>query len=78
MWITSKCAGNRTNPRTAGNRSTRTVIRYFSDRSLDQTYEHFLQPSRKFFIHASNLAEQSVNHNPESPREFGGVQFSDE
>jgi len=37
-----------------------------------------MQPSRKFFIHASNLAQQSVNHDPESPREFGGVQQSDE
>jgi len=49
-----------------------------SARRLDQTYERFLQPSGKFLIHASNLAKHCVNHDPESSREFGGVQLPDE
>jgi hypothetical protein len=52
--------------------------RYFLTRSLDQTCERFLQPSGKFLIDASNLAQQSLNRNPESPREFGSVQLPDE
>ena len=35
-----------------------------------------LQPFGKFLIDASNLAQQSADHNPEGPREFGGVQLS--
>lgn len=54
------------------------TLRYFSARGLGQMCERSLQPSCKFLIQASNLAQQSANHNPESPREFGGVQLPDE
>ena len=40
-------------------------------------HKRFLQLSCKSLIHASNLTQQSVNRNPESPREFGGVQLPD-
>jgi hypothetical protein len=40
--------------------------------------ERFVQAPCKVLIRASNLAKQSVNHDPESPREFGGVEFPDE
>ena len=43
-----------------------------------QTCERFLQASRKLVIRISNLAKQSLNHDSESPREFGGVQLLDE
>jgi hypothetical protein len=41
--------------------------------NLDQTCKRFLQLCRKLFIRASNLAKQSINHNPESSREFVDV-----
>jgi len=39
----------------------------FSVRCFDQPREHFVQPSGKFLIQASDLAKQSANYNPESP-----------
>ena len=46
--------------------------------SLDRICEHSLQPSRKFSVHTSSFAKQAVNHNTESPPEFGDVQLADE
>ena len=37
-----------------------------------------LQSSCKLLIRASNLAKQSVNHYPESPRQFSNLQLPDE
>ena len=54
------------------------LARQLLERNVDQKGERFLQPSGKFLIHASNLAEQSVCHNPEAPRELGGIKLTHE
>ena len=47
-------------------------------RGLAQPCKRFMQSSCEFFIHISDLTKQTLNHNTQSPREFGGVQLSDE